>query len=169
MKNLFLAIALLGSGAHANGITYWSGSGTSQRSENGKVWETLQCDKTLGMYTQVSRRKSEFLIISGGLCYRLDIGVALKNESGNLVLTKDTFGFTAPWTSDDIGKYVGKMDDRSFNYSFKITNADNVSFIIKGKMETLADGRTADILFSNETLATNGDRYKIEVSGIVTK
>ncbi len=166
MKIILSLLFLLGSFANAGEIVYWNGSGTSLTSENGNVWEAFQCDKTLGMYTQTSE---EYLLIGGGLCYRLDVGVFLKNDSGNLILTKSAFGFTAPWTSNDIGKVVGKVNGKSFVYSFTLTNADKVLFIIQGKMDVQADGRTANILFSQETHTTSGQKYKVEVSGVVVK
>jgi len=169
MKSIMVVISLITSIAIANETIYWSGSGTATRSENGKIWETLHCNNTLGLHIETSQQKISYLIISGGLCYRLDIGVRLRNDSGNLVLTRDSFGFTVPWTSEDIGKVVGQWNNGSYNYNFKITNSDKVTSVIQGKMVVKDDGKTADVLFSEEIMATNKQKYKTEVSGVVNR
>lgn len=173
MKSLIsLCLLLVSANAFAaRDISYWNGSGNSTRSENGVAWENVTCSNTVGLVVEklADQSGNPYVSIYGGLCYKESINVAFKVEGGNLVLTSDSFGFSAPWTSNDVNKTVGQYDGKSFKYKFTVTAPDTkVNFIYEGSLKVSStDPTSAMISVSEKVVPPSGSTTEVLVTGAV--
>jgi hypothetical protein len=173
MKSLIsLCLLFLSANAFATrDINYWNGSGNSTRSENGVAWENASCANSVGLVVEkvTDQAGNPYLSIYGGLCYKESINVAFKVENGNLVLTSDSFGFSAPWTSNDVNKTVGQYDGKSFKYKFTVTAPDTkVNFIYEGSLKVASvDPDSATISISETVVPPSGSTTGVLVTGVV--
>ena len=184
--NLLIATGCLMTSSAFAMAQRWEGSGTTEQFVNKKSTQQSECKfAEVEVYLNTSlpsgaKRPQARLSIShaqsldalnAGICGEANIlDMGLDVVDGKLILTLESFGFIPPWTSMDIGKAVGTIDGKSFDYRFTITQVGaEISYAYTGNLVVSADEKTATAKFSVTTFSNGKENFQSVNAAVLNK